>query len=892
MPLRAGTRFGPFEIVALIGAGGMGEVYRARDTRLDRDVALKVLPADLTSDRDRIVRFEREAKTLASLNHPHIAHVYGLEDASSTGAPAGSGRALVMELVDGEDLSQRVARGPMPLPDVLAVAQQIADAIGSAHDNGIIHRDLKPSNIRVAPDGTVKVLDFGLAKALGSGSARFGSAPTTTGAGTIEGTILGTAAYMSPEQARGQAVDARSDVWAFGCILYEMLVGRRAFVGATASDTIAKILEREPDWEALPSSTPPSLRRVLARCLEKDSKRRLHALADARLEIDEALVESRSTGTRRGPPPAAVRRRTIVVAAVAVAALLAGAMWQFLPRVRTPPAPARVMFLTSYPGVEATPTLSPDGRQVAFSWDGENGDNEDIYVVIVGSDSPLRITSDAARDVSPAWKPDGTQIAFARLDGRRAVISVVGPLGDSEQKLAEFPARAAPREPRGANDPFLAWSPDGRWLAVSRVTPEEQNDIFLLAHDGSERRVLLPAKAGARYTAAAFSPKGDALAFVDSGHIGIVDLDPASSGHVQSPARRLTQYLGYVGGLAWTADGKELLFGRAAYASPTPSTLWRVAASGASSPERIDLAGVGSFPTASASGQRIAYSRRGLNVDMMKLQEGRERETIAASTFNEFDASFSPDGSKVAFASDRTGEGNEIWVANHDGSGRRPVTKGVHRPEGSPRWSPDGQRLAYDGVGDDGKRQVFIIDEAGGQIRALSSERGFYAQLPSWSRDGKWVYFESDRTGRSEVWRAPADGGSGAQQITTTGGGAPFESWDGHTLYFSRPGKDGLSVLAMPVAGGPERRLDVTVTFWNYVPGERGLYYASAAAGLKRPYTYDIRLLDDTGTTHVLYTVRLASLSPGFSVLADGKTVLIAGVAEIGQDLLRLENFR
>ena len=555
MPLPAGTRFGPFEIVTLIGAGGMGEVYRARDTRLDRDVALKVLPTDLTSDRDRIARFEREAKTLASLNHPHIAHVYGLEDGASTGAPAGSASALVMELVDGEDLSQRVARGPMPVADVLAVAQQIADAIGSAHDSGIIHRDLKPSNIRVAPNGTVKVLDFGLAKALGSGSAGSGSGPTTTDAGTIQGTILGTAAYMSPEQARGQAVDGRTDIWAFGCVLYEMLTGGRAFAGATASDTIAKILEREPDWGALPSSTPPSLRRLLTRCLDKDSRRRLHALADARFEIDEAVIESRSIATRHGLPTAAIGRRSIVVAAVVVAALLfAGARWRFYTPARTAPPPARVTFLTSYPGVEATPTFSPDGRQVAFSWDGENGDNEDIYVVIVGSDSPHRITSDAARDVSPAWKPDGSQIAFARLDGSRAIIFVVGPLGDSEQKLAEFPARAAPREPRGVTDPFLSWSPDGRWLVVSRVTPEDQNDIFLLAPDGSERRVLLPAKPGASYTAAAFSPSMDALAFVESGHIGIVDLDPASPADIRPPARRVTSYLGYIGGLG--VDGR------------------------------------------------------------------------------------------------------------------------------------------------------------------------------------------------------------------------------------------------------------------------------------------------------------------------------------------------
>ena len=287
-----------------------------------------------------------------------------------------------------------------------------------------------------------------------------------------------------------------------------------------------------------------------------------------------------------------------------------------------PPAAARVMFLTSYPGVEARPTLSPDGRQVAFSWDGDNGDNEDIYVVTVGSDSPLRLTSAAARDVSPVWKPDGSQIAFARLDGSRAVISVVGPLGDSEQKLAEFPARAASREPRGANDPFLSWSADGRWLAVSRVTPEDQNDIFLLAHDGSERRVLLPAKAGASYSAIAFSPKGDVLAFVDSGYIGVVDIDPANPAAVR-PTRAAADVISWVHRRSGVDGRWERVVVRASgIRLPHALHLWRVAASGASPPERIDLAGVGSFPTVSASGQRIAYSRRDLNVDMMTAPGG------------------------------------------------------------------------------------------------------------------------------------------------------------------------------------------------------------------------------------------------------------------------------
>jgi serine/threonine protein kinase len=401
--LSPGTRFGPYSITGLIGAGGMGEVYRARDTKLDRDVALKVLGEDFTSLPDRLARFEREARTLASLNHPHIAHVYGLEDRTTVGAMEKPGRALVMELVEGEDLTQRIARGPLPVGDVVAIARQVVEALATAHEQGIVHRDLKPANIRVTADGTVKVLDFGLAKTLDA-AADPANSPTVTSTGTLQGVILGTAAYMSPEQARGQVVDARTDVWAFGCLLYEMLAGRPAFLGPSTSDTIARILEREPDWKALPPSTPTSLRRLLTRCLEKDVKRRLHAIADAQFEIEDALAENK-------PASAAAVRATRtgagrwLVGAGIVVILLAIAAWKFLPIPAANLPPPRVMSLTSSPGIEASPSFSPDGTQVAFSWDGEKGDNENIYVLIVGSDSPHPITKNAARDVSPAWNP-------------------------------------------------------------------------------------------------------------------------------------------------------------------------------------------------------------------------------------------------------------------------------------------------------------------------------------------------------------------------------------------------------------------------------------------------------------------------------------------------------
>ena len=303
MSLAPGARLGPYEVVASLGAGGMGEVYRARDPRLQRDVAIKVLPAAVATDPDRLARFTREAQLLASLNHPHIAHVYGVEQDATT-------RALVMELVEGPTLADQIACGAIPLEDALPIARQIAEALDAAHERGIIHRDLKPANIKLTSDGSVKVLDFGLAKALGTGEASgslaeelLNSPTITSPAMTQAGIILGTAAYMSPEQARGKPVDKRADIWAFGVVLYEMLTGRKLFAGETVSDTIAEVLKREFDWNALPAGTPPGVRRVLEHALQRDPRKRLRDIADAIAGLDAV---SRGRTPRRA---ATFRRR-------------------------------------------------------------------------------------------------------------------------------------------------------------------------------------------------------------------------------------------------------------------------------------------------------------------------------------------------------------------------------------------------------------------------------------------------------------------------------------------------------------------------------------------------------------------------------------------------------
>ena len=361
MPLVPGTRVGPYEILSPLGAGGMGEVYRARDTKLNREVAIKVLIPAVSADADRMARFAREAQLLASLNHSNIGSIYGLEDTHGA-------QALVMELVEGPTLADRIAQGPMGLPDAVAVATQIADALEAAHDRGIIHRDLKPANIKVRSDGTVKVLDFGLAKALdplATSSTDVMNSPTLSAHATELGVILGTAAYMAPEQARGQAVDKRTDVWAFGCVLFEMLTGRRAFGGETTSDTIAAVLEREPDWTRLPDSTPSGIRRLLQRCLVKDPRRRLRDLGDARLGLEE-LTEGVPQEPAAASNASRRRERLVWFAALALLTLIAAVLAARSFRASVPPAEMRVE-ITTPPTTDAVSiAISPDGQKVVF----------------------------------------------------------------------------------------------------------------------------------------------------------------------------------------------------------------------------------------------------------------------------------------------------------------------------------------------------------------------------------------------------------------------------------------------------------------------------------------------------------------------------------------------
>src|SRR5262245_10882470 len=415
MSLSAGTRLGPYEILSALGAGGMGEVYRARDTKLDRAVAIKILPEAFAADTERIARFQREAKTLASLNHPNIAHIHGLEESNGV-------RALVMELVEGEDLAQRISRGAIPVAEALPIAKQIAEALEAAHEQGIVHRDLKPANVKVRPDGTVKVLDFGLAKAMESTdapSASVSQSPTiTTPAMTQAGMILGTASYMSPEQARGKPVDTRADIWAFGCVLYEMLTGQRAFDGQGVSETLARVIEREPDWTKLPATLPPALGTFIRRCLQKDPRQRLRAIGDVRLALEGAFD---SALPQTAPAPVTGRRRAALVGGVAIiasVAIIGTLAWVAMRQTEPPPAPVSRLQLT--PSGAYAFSIFWNNRDLAVTPDGSRV----IYVGNLGTQLFVRAL-DALAPVAvftggmpngPFVSPDGQWIGFA--DGR------------------------------------------------------------------------------------------------------------------------------------------------------------------------------------------------------------------------------------------------------------------------------------------------------------------------------------------------------------------------------------------------------------------------------------------------------------------------------------------
>jgi eukaryotic-like serine/threonine-protein kinase len=898
MPLQDGTRLGPYEVISLIGAGGMGEVYRARDPRLGRDVAIKVLPADRLADENRRRRFVQEAQAASALSHPHIITIHEIESADGIDF-------IVMEYVRGKSLDGLIPRQGMRLNEGLRIGIAVADALAAAHARGIVHRDLKPANVMVGTDGTVKVLDFGLAKLISDADTPEEDSPTLTKHTLVSapGTIAGTAAYMAPEQATGGTVDARSDIFSFGAMLYEILTGSRAFPAASASDTLNAVIRAQPKPpSAIVADIPSDLEKVILRCLRKDPHRRYQHIDDVRVALEDIREESESGVTTPAP---VVRTRGRWPAAALIAgglAIVAATTWLLLPSHRRlqAPAPTRPVALTSFTGVELYPTFSPDGEQVAFSWNGTKQDNWDVYVTLVGSSDVRRLTSDPGEDARPAWSSDGRQIAFVRQGPDDSTIHLVSPLGGAERRLGDF---------RGAES--LDWSPDGQWLAAGnsgrlsfgwlslfpRPGGRGPRGIHLVSVDGGAARPVIVSQANRVESKPAFSPDGRRLAYAscaasDTNMVGTRDCDVAlvdldtSRATAQRPRLLTTQRSDFISSVAWTRDGSAIIYD--ASLQTFPSSLWRVTIDGNRAPERIeDAVEFDIAPALARSRDRLAFTRMSVDTDIYRFQAGGPGQLVAGSSFVDFDARLSPDGRRLVFASER-GKRMDIWIADADGSNPQQLTHGPGTSQGSPSWSPDGRRLVFDAQGKDSRNHLWMIDADGGTPRQLTADQGDQV-VPTWSRDGRWIYYSWWQADTRDIWRLPADGGVPERLTHGAGGAFACESADGKSLLFQPKDADS-PLMTMALPSGEARQLIPCVKKSAFGVGPRGVYYVPCDPNPDPPlYVLDPK----TGRSTQLGRLDGLFERPlGLSVSPDGNTIIYPKQVLSRADLMLIENFR
>ncbi len=805
MTLAAGTKLGVYEVLSPLGAGGMGEVYRARDGKLHREVAIKVLPEAFARDAERLARFRREAQVLASLNHPHIAAIYGLEE-------SGGVEALVLEMVEGETLAERIARDAVPVEDALKIACQIAEALAAAHEKGIIHRDLKPANVKLSPDGDVKVLDFGLAKLLVDEPRPIDAthSPTITEA-TQAGVVLGTAAYMSPEQARGKTVDKRADVWAFGAVLYETLTGKKAFAGDSDSDTLAAILTKEPDWAALPVATPGSIRRVLKRCLSRDRDLRFHDIADARIDLQERSEESTAAAPRAGVPWWA-----LAAVALAAAGISAFALRRTGPNAEPPLRKLEIAVpLLDVEGANPL-SFSPDGTRIAYVANGR------LWIRDLRQLEAREVPGSSGA-ASPFWSPDGSFIGFA-----------------SEKKLWKVSSEGGDRTAIGELPGAVGRAGGAVWESGNRIVFSMGFTGLLQvpAEGGKSASLLDPdVKIDADFHTPGSLPGGRGILFVVHRTPQGPDTIAVFAGAtrktlLQLPGERLWHPI-------YSSSG-HLLFRRdAPYGGlwAIPFSLSRLEVLG----KPFLVAQDARFPAAASNGA-LAFSRGPFETAtrlVWKDRNGREAGAIGDPGFFTPLPALSPDGRRLAIAVTEE-ERAEIWILDLErGTRRRLTTEGVAPV--SPIWSPSGDRIAYqtgldqdalaiwvrpaDGAGEprlvakgmggcftpDGKTFVYSVLSgttefdlayvpSGGDGRpvVLATSPGTQAE-PAVSPDGRYVAYSSLTAGRSEVEIRPFPSGEGKWQVSSDGGRSPRWSRRGNELFYARDN----DIMAVEVKTSP-----------------------------------------------------------------------------------------
>jgi eukaryotic-like serine/threonine-protein kinase len=825
MAITRGVRFGPYEVTALIGVGGMGEVYRATDLSLKRDVALKVLPENLLTDASLLARLQREAEVLASLNHANVAQIHGLE--------RGEGRtALVMELVDGPTLAERVAEGALQQREAVDLALQLAAALEAAHERGIVHRDLKPANIKLTNDGTLKVLDFGIAKALDVPGASGAAARALTGPAMTEGgVVLGTAAYMSPEQARGKPVDKRTDVWAFGCVLYEMLTGRAAFLGDDATSTLAHVLERDPDMRLLPADLSWTTRRTIELCLRKDLKERARDIGDVRLALEgefAAPVPQNQPTSRRAWP---------VAAALAIAVLGAGAYWALrtpgpavatspLPVTRfviTPPATAPLSNLTGYDFA-----LSPDGRRLAYLGQNAATGGVALYVRELAALEPKRLPGTDVlnpwSNTNPFFSPDGKSIAYTAPDGRM------------------IRARLDGAPPQTAFQPGLIFG--ATWIADDTLIVSTGTRLERIRTDGGAPEPLTPAVADQFVAAPSVLPGGNAVLFMsskgDARRVAVLDLETgeqkiliegaqkpfyASTGHIvfargatlmaapfDARERVLTGEpvalldglrtnntpdftLSANGTLAYVpANDGDRRHGALVWVDRTGAVVGRAVAESLDTP---------SDPRLSPDGTRVVLTLGAYVRGRLWIYDLRGRPPVPLAADEGGDAIWSADGRDLAFMQYNTGLNLSIFALPSSGNGvaQRKSMYGIPQD-----WSAAGD-LLFSSL----TRDIRAAPIAGGEARDVvaTGDDEFDAAL---SPNGRWIAYVSDRTGQPEVWvQSYADLGAAPVRVSGSGGYEPRWSADGKELFYRQGG----SVYAAAVDSGAELSFETPVMLFS-----------------------------------------------------------------------------
>jgi serine/threonine protein kinase/Tol biopolymer transport system component len=818
MALTIGTRLGSHEITALLGKGGMGEVYRARDLKLKREVAIKILPEEFSRDADRVSRFQREAEVLASLNHPNIAAIHDLEETDGT-------RYLVLELVEGGTLAERIASGPIPVEEALNIAIQICEALEAAHERGIIHRDLKPANVKITPDGKIKVLDFGLAKAMENAPANptLSNSPTML-SGTMGGMILGTAAYMSPEQAKGRPVDRRTDIFAFGCVLFEMITGHPAFKGDDLTEILGRVVTAEPDWNKLPTETPPIIRRLVRRALWKDPRQRLGDIRDARLDIEEAISEPVGDAKREDSSQNRKVRGPWIAASVAVvtAAALAIPAVRYMREVPAPDAPEMHLEITT--PLTRTPAafaLSPDGRYIAFAASGDGPQRLWLRSLDKTGARPLPGTENAD---DPFWSADSRSIGFyasgklKRIDIGGGVPQVladtVTPLGGAwnAEGTIIFSTGTGPLSRIGASggDPvpitrtgptqiahrFPNFLPDGRHFVYYSAGRPEVTGIYLASLDGGEAKRLAAADTSGLYL------PPDMIAYGRGTSLLAQHLDLKRS-ELTGDVLRLSDFsvstvLGEAG-LSVSSDGRIAFRGTSA----SRGRLRWYDRSG----KETGIAGEPAatqvlYPELSPDGRQVAVM---LNIQgnsdiwlMDLVRGGMTRFTTDAAA--DLAPIWSPDGTRIAFASNRKGA-FDLYMKPSNGVGAEEVQRETPNTKFTQDWSKDARFLLYLEIDLKTGRDLWALPVTGNDRTPIPVARtAFEEQSGQFSPDGHWIAYETNESGQFQVVVQPFPEPTGRWPVSIDGGTQPRWRADGKELYFIAP--DGkLMVVSISVQG-------------------------------------------------------------------------------------------